>query len=116
LSAVERLRSYSNVSYSRIIQEALRILISERTLGDCVAVGFINVLYDHEKKDSDTALTDVQHEFLDVVLFSNHIHIDERRCLLSIAVKGQTRRVEALIKAIEEVPGLMLVKPVLVCL
>lgn len=113
---MERLRSYSNVSYSRIVQEALRILISERALKDCVAVGFINVLYDHEKEGSDAALTDVQHKFLDIVLFSNHIHIDESRCLLSIAVKGQTRMVEALIKAIEGAPGIMLVKPTLVCL
>ena len=117
LEALERLRvAQGGASYSRVVQEALRLYLSERVLGDCVAVGFINVLYDHEKQGSDEALTDAQHRFMDVVLFASHVHVDERRCLLSIAVRGPSRRIEELVESVQRGPGILLTRPTLICL
>lgn len=100
---------------SRVVQEALRLYLSE-TLGEkCEAAGFVNVLYDHESGGVDTALTDIQHDYMDIVVFANHVHIDKKRCLLSIAVRGGSARIGELMSRIRSIRGVLLLKPTLLC-
>jgi len=102
-------------SISQIIQEALRLYISEETELDCEAAGFVNVLYNHEIGEIDAELTDIQHDYLDVIMSSSHMHVDKEKCLLSIAVKGHGSRIKDLISKLRLLRGIMLVKPVTIC-
>lgn len=115
LSALGDVVERGRVSVSRVIQEALRWYLSERKVPDCELVGFVNVLYDHEVEGSDETLTDVQHEFSDIVVFANHVHLDKRRCLLAVSVRGRGSSVRDLMYRLEGAAGVLMIKPVLIC-
>lgn len=101
-------------SRSRVVQEALRLFITEHKwiLGGSVA-GSLCVLYNHEVKGVDEELTDAQHEFMDIVVSSMHVHLDRETCMLIIAVRGESSRVRDLLNRLTSIRGVLLVRPVL---
>jgi CopG family nickel-responsive transcriptional regulator len=54
------------------------------------------MLYDHEARGLESALTHVQHQFANVICSSMHIHLSETDCLVAIAVKGNAAEVRKL--------------------
>ncbi len=108
------MRSMGIDSKSKVIQEALRLFITEhrwRTSG--YAAGVIGVLYNHDVGHVDEELTDIQHGFLDIIISALHIHLDRERCMLLIAVRGDTNRIKELINAISGLRGVLLTRPLL---
>ena len=81
--------------------EAFRDLIRENlvkkewTEGEEVA-GAITIVYDHHRRELVNKLTDIQHDFHELIVSSQHIHMDEDNCLEIIAVKGNPKRIEKL--------------------
>lgn len=108
-----RERKVRNIS--RIVQEALRLYLSEVFREKCIVAGFINVLYNHEIGEIDTVLTDLQHDYMDVVVAANHVHVSKEQCLLSIAVKGGSSRVLEFLSKLQSLHGVLLVKPMVLC-
>ena len=88
-------KGYSNRS------EAIRDLIREDLvrrewiLGDDVA-GAITLVYDHHKRGLVNNLTDIQHEHNEVIISTQHIHLDHHNCLEVVVVKGKPKEVEKL--------------------
>uniref|UniRef100_A0A7C2G0R4 Putative nickel-responsive regulator n=1 Tax=Thermosphaera aggregans TaxID=54254 RepID=A0A7C2G0R4_9CREN len=102
------------INYSRLVQEALRLYIYlNQPLRDENAVGTINVVYDHEKKGIDSELTDLQHEFMEIIVSTLHIHLDEKTCMLNIIVKGNGKRISEFIDKLRTLKGVLLVNPTL---
>ena len=101
-------------SKSKFIQEALRSFINENRwrLGGRV-IGIIGVIYDHEVGSVDEELTDIQHEYLDIIASTIHVHIDKRRCMLGIMVKGDVSKVKELLSKIMNIRGVLHAKPLL---
>ena len=56
---------------------------------DNIVAGSITLVYDHHKRDLLSNLTDIQHDHHDVILSSQHIHLDHHNCMEIIAVKGK---------------------------
>lgn len=81
--------------------EAFRDLIREELVkkewaqGKEVA-GAIALVYDHHKRKLVSKLIDIQHDFHDLVVSSQHIHMDENNCMEIIAVKGGPKEIERL--------------------
>lgn len=61
-------------------------------------VGALAMIYDHETRGLEETLTDVQHEYMDVVRSTTHVHLDDRNCLEILAVKGQVKSIQSLAK------------------
>ena len=108
---MEVMRSMGVDSISKVVQEAVRLFIAEHSwrVGGEV-VGALGVLYDHEVGSVDEELTDVQHRFLQVIVSSIHVHLDERNCLLVVIVRGPSGTVKELVEGIEKVKGVKLVR------
>lgn len=109
------MKDLSVYNFSHIVQEALRMYIIERewkTRG--LATGVIVVLYNHEVRGVDEALTDIQHEYLELISAVMHIHLDRENCLVAIAVKGDSNSLKKLIGSIESLKGVKLVRPILI--
>ncbi|MBC7195401.1 MAG: nickel-responsive transcriptional regulator NikR, partial [Caldisericia bacterium] len=68
--------------------------------------GSITLFYNHHKRDLMSKLTDIQHDFLDLIISNLHIHIDHDNCLEILAIKGDSRRVEELKKVLKSVKNL----------
>jgi len=81
--------------------EAIRDLIRETlvkkewTKGPEVA-GAITLAYDHHKRELVTKLMDIQHDFHQLIISTQHIHLDHSNCLEIVVVKGNPGEVERL--------------------
>ncbi|MEI6756967.1 MAG: nickel-responsive transcriptional regulator NikR [Chlorobium sp.] len=81
--------------------EALRDLIREElsrkqwTEGGIVA-GAIVMTYDHHKRELVNLLLNIQHDFQETIISTQHVHLDHHHCLEIIAVKGKASDVEKL--------------------
>jgi CopG family nickel-responsive transcriptional regulator len=53
-----------------------------------VVAGAIVLTYEHHKKDIITKSNDIQHIYFDVILSTQHFHLNEEVCLEIVAVKG----------------------------
>ncbi len=90
-----RLKDYNNRS------EAIRDLIRDELVrkqwqaGDEVA-GAITMVYDHHKRELANKLMDIQHDYGDTIISTQHIHLDHHNCLEIIAVKGSAKNVQHL--------------------
>jgi len=61
-----------------------------------IVAGAVVLLYDHHKGDITTKSNDIQHEYYDVILSSQHFHLNHDNCLEIIAVKGTAKRLTEL--------------------
>jgi len=92
--AAIRQRQYANRS------DASRDLIRESLVqkqwndGDEVA-GAITLVYDHHRRGLAGRLMHIEHDFSDVIVSSQHIHLaPPHHCLEILAVKALTRRMK----------------------
>ena len=71
-----------------------------------VVAGAIVLAYDHHRRDLVQRLMDVQHDFGDTVLSTQHVHLDHDNCMEVITLRGETAQLQALVSAIRGIKGL----------
>jgi CopG family nickel-responsive transcriptional regulator len=64
-------------------------LIEKKWLCNQIVAGAIVLLYNHEKNDIATKITDIQHDYFEVILSMVHFHLSHEKCLEIVAVKGE---------------------------
>jgi CopG family nickel-responsive transcriptional regulator len=90
--------------------EAIRDLIREAFIrdewkkGGKVAGGIVFV-YDHHQRNLADVIMDIQHDFRDIIVSTQHVHLDHDNCLEVVTVRGRADRVEALYGAIKALKG-----------
>jgi len=102
-------------SKSKFIQESIRAFISEhkwRLHGR--AVGVISLIYNHHIKGADERLTDVQHDFIDIIVGTLHVHLSKDLCLLVIIVRGSTDKIKKFVGSVMNIRGVKLVRQALI--
>ena len=97
-------RSYTNRS------EAFRGLIRQELVGKQwqsghEIAGAITLIYDHHKRELVNKLMDIQHAFGDMIISSQHVHLDHNNCLEIIAVKGSPKEAQKLSDSLKSVKG-----------
>jgi CopG family nickel-responsive transcriptional regulator len=82
--------------------EAVRGLMRAALLEEVItndeseAMGVVTLIYDHHASRISQRLTDLQHHHLDQVVTTTHVHLDERRCLEVILLRGPALEVRSL--------------------
>ena len=56
-----------------------------------MVAGAIVLVYDHHKSDITTKSNEIQHKYHEVILSSQHFHLNHDTCLEIIAVKGASK-------------------------
>ena len=76
----------------------MRKAVDEHKLTDdrTLAVGSIDIIYDHHRRELLNKLTDIQHDFQEIILSSEHIHLDHHNCFEIVVVKGEKGKIEKL--------------------
>ncbi len=99
---------------SKAIRLAMRNFLADRNwqCKEGNVVGTINIIYNHETRGIDEYLTEIQHEYLDIVLSNTHIHLDKEHCILIIIVKGSAKRVKELLDKVSSKKGVKQVRTV----
>ena len=67
--------------------------------------GAVTLVFDHHKRELVNRLTDIQHKFHDLVISSQHIHLDHDNCFEIIAVKGKSGEVQKLAELLKATKG-----------
>ncbi|HUW23438.1 MAG TPA: nickel-responsive transcriptional regulator NikR [bacterium] len=80
-------------------------LIKKEWIEGKEVVGAITLVYNHHKRELVNRLTGVQHDFHQVIISSQHIHLDEDNCVEIVVVKGKPKEVEKLAYKLKSTKG-----------
>ena len=82
-------------SRSQAIAEILRAHLpaagSEKP--DTIIAGTVTLVYDHHKRNLTANLTDIQHDYHDLICSVLHVHVDHHVCMEVLAVRGHSGRI-----------------------
>jgi len=100
-------------SRSEAFRDALRNLIAESELAG-TETGFvaatIMITCEYERRDVDMKITEVRHEFDDVVVENVHRHIEDKYCLEIFIAQGKNQRILDLVGRVRGMRGIQQVK------
>ncbi len=82
-------------------------LVEKKWQCNQIVAGAIVTVYDHHKGDVTTRSNDLQHEYFDVILSSQHFHLSHETCLEIIAVKGTANRLTELSDKLIGIKGII---------
>jgi CopG family nickel-responsive transcriptional regulator len=83
---------------SEAVRGLMRAALIEEVIDkeESEAMGVVTLIYDHHAGRISERLTDLQHGHLDQVVTTTHVHLDERRCLEVILLRGPAGQVRLL--------------------
>ena len=97
-------KKYTN--RSEAIRDLIREdLIKKQWLDNKEIAGVITLIYDHHKRELANKLMDIQHDCGDIIISSQHIHLDHNNCLEIIAVQGAPKKAKELSDFLKSVKG-----------
>jgi CopG family nickel-responsive transcriptional regulator len=95
-------------SRSEAFRDLIRAsLVEEEWRKGGEVAGAITLVYEHHKKDLVNRLTDLQHDAHDLIISTQHIHLDHDHCLEIIAVRGRAAEVRRLADSLRSVKGVL---------
>ena len=91
-------KGYAN--RSEAIRDLIRdsIVREQWELGDADAVGTLTLVYDHETRELEERLTELQHAHYRAIVSTLHVHLDAHHCLEVLILRGKA----ALLKSIAD--------------
>jgi len=95
-------------SRSKAIHDTVRAFVNEQKwLADVkgTKVGSITMIYNHETRELESDLTETQHHFESIICASMHVHLSKDKCLETIAVKGEARKIKRLVEKLKARKG-----------
>lgn len=109
----EFMKTRGYYSRSEAFRDAIRSLMAEADLvrmesGSVVAT--IMMTCEYARKDVDLKMTELRHEYDDVVIENVHRHIGEKYCLEIFIVEGNSNRILDLVGRIRGMRGIQQVK------
>lgn len=111
----EFIKTHGYYSRSEAFRDAIRSLITEFEMakfekGNVAAT--IMVISDYNRRDVDLKLSDVRHEFDDIIIENIHRHVDQKYCIEIFIAEGENSRIRELIGRIRGMRGIQQVKAV----
>ncbi|MGB8780239.1 MAG: nickel-responsive transcriptional regulator NikR [Candidatus Bathyarchaeia archaeon] len=100
-------------SRSEAFRDAVRNLIAEADIAKLetgVVAATIMITSDYARRDVDLRMSEVRHEFDDVVVENVHRHIDDKYCLEIFIAQGKNERILDLIGRVRGMRGIQQVK------
>jgi CopG family nickel-responsive transcriptional regulator len=109
----EFMKTRGYYSRSEAFRDAVRSLMAESDVaktetGEVAAT--IMITCDYARRDVDLRMTEVRHEFDDVVVENVHRHIDDKYCLEIFIAQGKNMRILDLIGRVRGMRGIQQVK------
>jgi CopG family nickel-responsive transcriptional regulator len=105
LDAFVRENHFSNRSQA-VRQLINNNLVEKKWESNEQVAGAISLVYDHHKRELLNNLADLQHDYHDVILATQHFHLDHDHCLEIIAVKGESAKLSLLANKLIALKGI----------
>jgi CopG family transcriptional regulator, nickel-responsive regulator len=97
---LEKFDSLNQVKGYKNRSEAIRDLIRDELVeqewqeGDQQeTVGVYSLVYDHHQNELSRILNGIQHDHLELIVSTTHIHVDHHNCLEVIILRGSSERI-----------------------
>ena len=105
----------SEIGYNRstAIQMAMRDFLTENTWSiqdEGIVAGAVTMIFNHNVRGLRDTLTKIQHDFLNVISSTTHVHLDHSNCLEILAVKGRSKRIKELTQSLRASRGVKQLK------
>ena len=81
-------------------------LVQEEWKSGEIVAGVITIIYDHHKSRLLQNIVDAQHDCGNIVICSQHAHLDHDNCMENIIVKGKVESVRKLHKNLSAIKGM----------
>ena len=102
----ERLKQKKYTNRSEAIRDLIRDdLVKKEWQEGKEVTGSITLVYNHHKRELTNLLIDIQHDYHDTVLSTQHIHLDEDNCLEIVVVKGKPKEIKELYGKLKSAKG-----------
>ncbi|MBN2284647.1 MAG: nickel-responsive transcriptional regulator NikR [Deltaproteobacteria bacterium] len=99
-----RNKNYTN--RSEALRDLIRAeLVRKEWAGDSEVAGAITYVYDHHKRELLNRLVSIQHDYQNIIVSTQHIHLDHDNCLEVVVVRGKARNVEEVADRLRSVKG-----------
>ena len=111
----ELIKTRGYYSRSEAFRDAIRNLIAEAELAKMETsnvAATIMITCDYARKDADLKMTEIRHEFDDVVIENVHRHIGQKYCLEIFIAEGKNQRILDLIGRVRGMRGIQQVKAI----
>jgi len=96
--------NYSN--RSNAIADIIRDqLIEQEWESNEIVTGVITMVFDHLQRGLSNSLTNIQHDHHDLIISSQHIHLDHDNCFEIIVVKGKLNGLQNLCSKLKAAKG-----------
>jgi len=109
----EFMKTRGYCSRSEAFRDAIRNLLAESEVAKAETsdvAATIMITSDYARRDVDLRVTEVRHEFDDVVVENVHRHIDNKYCLEIFIAEGKNQRIVDLIGRVRGMRGIQQVK------
>lgn len=80
-------------------------IVKKKWVGAGCVIGAVILLYDHHRRELVTKITDIQHDFQNIIISSQHVHLDRDNCLEIIVIKGGHKKAEQLLNDLKSIKG-----------
>lgn len=89
-------RSYQ--TRSEAIRDLIRNMLIQKEWEDVggETAGTLSMVYDHHQSDLAQKLTELQHDYLDIIVASLHVHLDHNNCMEILVLRGTGERLREL--------------------
>ena len=96
-------------SRSRALRDIVRekLVMDEWELGEATTAATINLIYDHHTRETADALIDIQHNFLDIIVGTMHVHLDAHLCFEVVILRGIGNRIRELAIELKKIRGVL---------
>ncbi len=89
-------RSYQ--TRSEAIRDLIRNMLIQKEWENVhgETAGTLSMVYDHHMSDLAQKLTELQHDYLDIIVASLHVHLDHNNCMEILVLRGIGERLREL--------------------
>ncbi|MCQ9617582.1 nickel-responsive transcriptional regulator NikR [Paenalcaligenes niemegkensis] len=104
----ELVKKKSYLNRSEAFRDLVRKELGDAELEDSDSswcVGTLTYVYDHHARQLANRLTEMQHNHHDIVVASQHVHLDHNNCLETLIMRGRANEVKACAHAITSQTG-----------
>ncbi len=99
LDEMAREKGYSNRSLA--IADLIRAaLVEHRETSGAEIAGTITLVFNHHKPHLQELLTDLQHDHMELIVSTLHVHLDHDNCLEVLVVRGAAAQIHVLADAL----------------
>ncbi|PLX70284.1 MAG: nickel-responsive transcriptional regulator NikR [Denitrovibrio sp.] len=109
-SLLEKFESYLTEngfpSRSEAVKHLIRnLLVDEEWKEGTDVAASLSIVYDHHKGGLMESLVHIQHNFENLVVCSQHVHLDHNNCMEVLVLKGDASDINSLYRELKSVKG-----------